>query len=439
MTQDEIARLIAYLRIPSVSALPEHAADMDAAVAFMLVELEHAGATVEVHRDGGHPYLVGRVAASDGRADAPHVLVYGHYDVQPVGDPDRWDSPPFEPTERDGYLYARGASDNKGNFFQVLCAVQRLAADGRLPVRITFLVDGEEESGGDSAIRWVEAMDPVADVAVIWDGGMINRTTAAVETGVRGLSYRRVTVRCGTHDGHSGMFGGAAMNACHVLMDVLSAVRPVDGVVPAPLREGTAPVAEADLAEWERIVDGPTMLAEAGLVSADANAAGELARRTLANPSVDVHALWAGDADAVKTVIPTVAHAMVSLRLAPGQEPEVVGARFTRMLEEAAPAGATVTVDHHGDAAPGLMDPDHPVMRRVIDAVAAATGLPVVPMRTGGTLPIFSAMTGRGMPTVLTGFTLPDDAIHSPNERMWVANLGTGVRAATAMLEALGG
>lgn len=439
MTDDEIARLHAYLRIPSVSALPAHEADMADAVAFMRGELERAGAAVEILRDGGHPYLVGRTPASGGRSGAPHVLVYGHYDVQPVGDLARWESPPFEPTERDGHLYARGASDNKGNFFQILCAVQRLVADERLPVDVTFLVDGEEESGGDSAIRWVEAMDPVADVAVIWDGGMINRRTASVETGVRGLSYRKVTVRCGTHDGHSGMFGGAAMNACHVLMDVLAAVRPVEGALPETLREGTAPVGAAELAEWERVMDGATMLVEAGLVPADPAAAGELARRTLANPTVDVHALWAGDADAVKTVIPTIAHAMVSMRLAPGQDPAVIGPRLTAVLEGAAPDGATVSVENRGDAAPGIMDPEHPVMRRVITAIGAASGLPVVPMRTGGTLPIFSAMTGRGMPTVLTGFTLPDDAIHSPNERIWIPNLGTGVRAATAMLEALGG
>ena len=439
MNDDELSRLHAYLRIPSISALPEHAADMEAAVAFMEGELREAGAAaVEVLRTGGHPFLVAPVAATvDDPAAARTVLVYGHYDVQPVGDPDRWDSPAFEPTVRGEHLYARGASDNKGNFFQILCAVRRLHASGALPVNVLFLVDGEEESGGDSAIRWVEAMDPVADVAIIWDGGMVNRGLASVESGVRGLVYRRVTVRCGTRDGHSGLFGGAAMNACHVLSDVLAAVRPRNGRVPEELGVGATGVPDALLEEWETLVDGPGMLADAGLVPADADAAANLALRTMVGPSVDVNAIWAGEADAVKTVIPTVAHAMVSLRVAPGQDATAMADAFDALLRDACPAGAEVVIDDMGVAEPGVMDPEHPAMRAAMRAITEATELPVITMRTGGTLPIFSAMTGRGMPTILTGFTLPDDAIHSPNERMLIANLGTGVRAAMAMLGAL--
>lgn len=438
MTDDELDRLRAYLRIPSISALPEHAADMEAAVAFMEGELRRAGATtVDILRTGGHPFLVAPVTATvDDPHGAPTVLLYGHYDVQPVGDPARWDSPAFEPTERDGYLYARGASDNKGNFFQVLCAVQRLHTARQLPVNIIFLVDGEEESGGDSAIRWVDAMDPVADIAVIWDGGMINRELASVESGVRGLIYRRVTVRCGSRDGHSGLFGGAAMNACHVLSDVLDAVRPHEGRVADDLKVGASEVPSALLEEWEHLVNGPGMLADAGLVPADGTAASELAERTMVLPSVDVNAIWAGEADAVKTVIPTVAHAMVSMRVAPGQDAAAMAQAFDARLSAACPDGAEITIDDMGVADPGVMDPDHPAMRAAMDAITRATSLPVIAMRTGGTLPIFSAMTRRGMPTILTGFTLPDDAIHSPNERMLISNLGTGVRAGMAMLAA---
>lgn len=438
MNDDELARLRAYLRIPSISALPEHAPDMEAAVAFVEGELRDAGADrVDVLRAGGHPFLVATVPATvDDPAAARTVLVYGHYDVQPVGDPDRWDSPPFEPTERDGYLYARGASDNKGNFFQVLCAVRRLHEAGDLPVTVVFLVDGEEESGGDSAIRWVDVMDPVADVAVIWDGGMVNRETASVESGVRGLVYRRVTVQCGTRDGHSGLFGGAAMNACHVLSDVLAAVRPREGRLPDALTAGVGAVPDGLVAEWERLLGGPAMLADAGLVPADGAAADEVARRTMVMPSVDVNAIWAGEADAVKTVIPTVAHAMVSMRVAPGQDARTMAGVFDALLRAACPDGAEIDVEDMGVADPGVMDPDHPAMRAAMDAIGDATGLPVIAMRTGGTLPVFASMTRRGMPTILTGFTLPDDAIHSPNERMLIANLGTGVRAAMAMLAA---
>lgn len=437
MTNDEFERLLDYIRIPSVSAVAAHADDMRLAADFIAHEVRRAGGTTTTHGSGGHPFIVGEVPPSHGRDGARHVLIYGHYDVQPPGDPDRWHTPPFMPTVRDGYLYARGASDNKGNFFQILCAVQRLRAEGALPVHVTFLIDGEEESGGDSAIRWIEELDVLPDVAVIWDGDQIAQGRPAVQTGVRGLCYRKVSVICGELDGHSGLYGGAAMNAIHVLMDVLDAVRPRDGAVPEELWAGVSPVSPGERDAWAALPSGAQMLADAGLLPADASAAAEFNERTLAGPSVDVHAVWAGDADAVKTVIPSVAHAMVSLRLAPGQDAAHMGRVFTELLEAAAPAHATVTVGNRGDASPGLMDPEHPMMVAAARGLAAGAGAPVTPVRSGGTLPVFAALTGRDIPTVMTGFALPDDAIHSPNERMLVANLGTGVRAGMAMLRAL--
>lgn len=437
VTADEMDRLFALLRIPSVSALPDHRADMVRAAGAFADEIRRAGGAATLHGTVARPFVVGEVAPSDGRAQPTRVLIYGHYDVQPVGDADRWESPPFEPEIRGEHLYARGASDDKGNLFQAIVAVQRLAAEGRLPVHVTFLIDGEEESGGTAAIDWVGALDEVPDVGVIWDGGMLARGKPSIETGVRGLCYRRVTVTTGTLDGHSGLYGGAALNAAHALTRVLAAVQPRDGRLPDALYAGVGPVSDAERAGWGQMPPGARLLEEAGLRPADAAAGEMFAERTLAAPSVDVHALWCGDADAVKTVIPSVAHAMVSVRVAPGQDPAVIGATLDRLLREAAPAGATVEVGNLGDAAPALMDPSHPVVQTAMEAIAAATGAPVTPVRSGGTLPIFATMVAR-MPTVLTGFALPDDAIHSPNERMLVENLGTGVRAAMAMLEAFG-
>ena len=438
MNADELDRLLALLRIPSIGALPEHDADMAVAAGLMADEIRRAGGTVTMERTTGHPFVVGDVPPTDGRANPTRVLIYGHYDVQPVGDLGRWESPPFEPTIRGEHLYARGASDDKGNVFQALVGVQRLVAAGRLPVHVTFLIDGEEETSGESVIDWVDALDHPHDIAIIWDGGMVGRDMPAVETGVRGLCYRKVTVTAGTLDGHSGIYGGAAMNAAHALTTVLAAVQPVDGRLPDELYADVGPVSPAERTAWAQMPDGDRMLAEAGLVPADAHAGAEFAERTLGAPSVDVHAIWCGDADAVKTVIPTIASAMISIRVAPGQDPAVVGPIFERLLREAAPAGATVQIEHKGDADPALMDPGHPVMRTAMAAIAAASGQDVLPVRSGGTLPIFASMVRKGMPTVLTGFALPDDAIHSPNECMLVANLGTGVRAAMAMLEAFG-
>ncbi len=435
MTPDELERLFALIRLPTVGALPEHGADMAAGAAFMAEEVRRAGGEATIVASSAAPLVIGEVPPSDGRANPRRVLIYGHYDVQPVGDLDRWESPPFEPTVRNGYLYARGASDDKGNFFQALVAVQRLRAEGRLPVHVTFLIDGEEETSGESAIQWVESLDDLPDIGVIWDGGMLSPNQPAIETGVRGLCYRKVTVTTGTLDGHSGLFGGAALNAAHALTRVLAGVQAVDGRLPGALHEGVGPVSDAERAAWEQMPSGASLLADAGLRPADGDAAAAFAERTLASPSVDVHAVWCGDADAVKTVIPSVAHAMVSIRLAPGQDPAVIGPVFQQLLRDGAPLGADVTITHLGDASPALMDPDHPVMQVASRAIGAAVGAPVVPVRSGGTLPIFAAMVAR-MPTVLTGFALPDDAIHSPNERMRLVNLGMGVRAGMAMLEA---
>ena len=435
MSPDEMERLLALLRIPSISALPEHRPDMMRAATAMADEVRRAGGDAAIHGTVAHPFVVGEVPPSDGRPDPARVLIYGHYDVQPVGDLDRWESPPFEPEFRGEHLYARGASDDKGNLFQAIVAVQRLAAQRRLPVHVTFLIDGEEETSGTSAIDWVNALDEVPDVGVIWDGGMIARGKPSVETGVRGLCYRRVTVTTGRLDGHSGLYGGAALNAAHALTRVLAAVQPVDGRLPDALYAGVGAVSDAERTAWAQMPAGDRMLEEAGLRPADARAGEEFATRTLASPSVDVHAIWCGDADAVKTVIPSIARAMVSVRVAPGQDPAVIGPALDRLLRGAAPAGATVEVENLGDASPALMDPDHPVMRTAAAAIARATGAAVTPVRTGGTLPIFATMVAR-MPTVLTGFALPDDAIHSPNERILVENLGTGVRAGMAMLEA---
>jgi acetylornithine deacetylase/succinyl-diaminopimelate desuccinylase-like protein len=437
VTTDELNRLFALLRIPSISALPDHRADMVRAAGAFADEIRRAGGAATLHGTVARPFVIGEVAPSDGRANPTRVLIYGHYDVQPVGDVARWDSPPFEPEIRGEYLYARGASDDKGNLFQVIVAVQRLTAENRLPVHVTFLIDGEEESGGTAAIDWVDSLDEVPDIGVIWDGGMLARGRPSIETGVRGLCYRRVTVTTGTLDGHSGLYGGVALNAAHALTRVLAAVQPRNGRLPDALSAGVGPVSEAERAGWDQMPPGDRLLEEAGLRPADATAGEEFAKRTLASPSVDVHAIWCGDADAVKTVIPSVAHAMVSVRVAPGQDAAVIGATLDRLLREAAPDGATVEVENLGDASPALMDPEHPVLKTAAGAIAAATGAPVTPVRTGGTLPIFATMVAR-MPTVLTGFALPDDAIHSPNERMLVENLGTGVRAAMAMLEAFG-
>ena len=438
MTDDEIERLFDLIRVPSVSADPAHAGDMDRAAALVAEEIERAGGRAEVRATGGHPLVVGEVPASTGDPRAPRVLLYGHYDVQPPGDPERWESPPFEPTIRDGAVFARGASDDKGNLFMLLVAVQRLAAAGRLPVRVGVLVDGEEESGGTSAVEAVAAETEPAAACVIFDISMAEPGRAALCTGVRGLLYRRVHVTTAERDGHSGLFGGAALSASHVLLSILGPVVPTEGALASELAGGAAPVEDEERRTWDELPSGERVLADGGLAPSDPHAAAEFYERTLARASLDVHGLSAGDVDKVATVIPGHASATLSVRLAPGQDPEAVSVALERLLQDAAPDGAEVDVERLGDAPPAYMDPRLPAMRAAEAGLEAATGRPPALVRVGGTIPVVGAMVDAGIPVILTGFALPSDAIHSPNENLQLAHLALGVSAAQEILTRLG-
>lgn len=441
MTQDELDRLRDFLAIPSVSALPEHAPDMARAAEWCAGEVRRAGGTAEVLDGVGHPLVVGEIPPGDGDSRAPTILVYGHYDVQPAGDPGEWTSPPFVPTIRDGRLHARGACDDKGCLFMLVAAAQRMAAAGRLGVRVRVLIDGEEESGGSSAADWVTAEPDLgnAAAAVIFDGPMIGPARPALYVGVRGIVYLRIMVRTAAGDGHSGLFGGAALNAAHALTRVLDAVVPRGGRLPEALLDGAEPPANEERAAWELLPPGDAVLAGAGLAPADATAAEDFYLRTTALPSIDVHGIGCGDPAAVATVIPATATATLSLRLAPGQRSDAVAPALDRLIRDAAPAGARVEVERLGVAEPALVDPSHPVIRRAADAVEAAVGWRPAPVRIGGSLPIVTALTGRGVPVILSGFYLPDDGIHSPNEGISLEHLDVGTRAAVAILESLAG
>ncbi|HET6689813.1 MAG TPA: M20/M25/M40 family metallo-hydrolase [Miltoncostaeaceae bacterium] len=438
MTPEELTRLEALLRVPSISAMPEHAGDMAAAAAMIADEIRRAGGEAEVRETPRHPLVLGEVPASPGFPDAPRVLLYGHYDVQPPGDPGLWTSPPFAPEVRDGNLYARGASDDKGNLFMLLAAVQRLAAAGELPVRAAFVVEGEEESGGTSALDHFADEPGPAVGAVIFDSHMIGPGRPTICTGVRGMVFRRLGVRTAGVDGHSGLYGGAALNAAHALVAILAAVSPRDGRLPDALYAGVAPAGVEEVAAWELLPSGAEALAAAGLRPADPGAAEGFYMRTLASPSLDVHGLSGGEAVAVKTIVPSQASAMLSLRLAPGQDAEEMAGVLDGLLRAAAPPGAEVTIDDLGVALPAALDPADPVLAAAAEGIARATGWTPVPVRIGGTLPVVAVLVGRGIPTVLTGFGMPTDRIHAPDEHLRYEHLGIGTRAAMEILRSLG-
>lgn len=436
MTSDERRRLEALLRVPSVSADPAHAGDMETAARLVADEISAAGGTPAILPGSPHPLVTGEIPASTGPG-APRVIVYGHYDVQPAGDLALWESPPFEPTERGEHLYARGASDDKGNLFMLLAAARRLSERGALPVRVAFVIDGEEESGGTSAMDHLAADPEDTLAAIIFDVPMLAPGRPVLTTGTRGLVYRRVTLRTGDRDGHSGLYGGAALNAATALTRMLTQVAGTGGRVPEPLRAHLPAPDPAEEAAWGDLPAGDVVLSEGGLRPADARAAEELYLRTTAEPSLDVHALSSGDVAVVRTSIPVEASATLSLRVAPGQRAATLAAALDEALRAAAPPGADLAVEELGTADSALVDPTSPPLKAAAGALERICGRPPALVRSGGTLPVVAGLASRGVPVVLTGFGLPDDAIHAPNERILVENLTIGTAAAEEILRAL--
>ncbi|MGH3035864.1 MAG: M20/M25/M40 family metallo-hydrolase [Gaiellaceae bacterium] len=423
-----------WLRIPSVSADPAHADDVRRAGEWVCEFVRAAGGGCELVPTDTHPLAVGEVPASSGAADAPTVLLYGHFDVQPPAPLDLWDSDPFAPELRDGYLYARGAVDDKGNAYLLLKAARLLAEEGALPVNIRVTFDGEEEVGGHSIVDFLATDDRGADACLIFDSGMPREDVPSFDLAVRGLAYFHVTLRSGEADLHSGMFGGAALNAVHALMRTLEAVV----ALPDELRAGVIAPTVEEIASWEELDPGDAVLAAAGARPMDGRAADELYARTFAEPAVDVNGFLGGEAVLQKTVLPVSAQANVSIRLAPGQDVEEIAVAFERLLREAAPEGAELEVVRRSSSPPGLVAPDAPAVRIAQDAFERVLGRRPLLLRTGGSIPLVPALADRGIPTVLTGFALPGANVHSPNERLLARYIPLGVAAARETLVALG-
>ncbi|HEY6781408.1 MAG TPA: M20/M25/M40 family metallo-hydrolase, partial [Thermoleophilaceae bacterium] len=397
--------------------------------------IEDAGGSAElVSFGGGHPMVVGELRAA--RPDAPVVLAYGHYDVQDPGDLELWESEPFEPAERDGRLYARGAADDKGNFLPLLHVACELARAGELPVHVRFLIEGEEEIGSRSVLDWIPADERGADCAIVFDSLMADARTPAISIGGRGLIAVDITVQTGERDLHSGLYGGAALNAAHVLHAMLAAVLPdAEGRVHAQLRAGVAPVTALERASWSRLPSGVELLRTAGGRPVALGADEQLHERTGADTSLDVNAIELGQP---RTIVPTTAKAHLSVRLAPGQRATEIAATLEGMLRSAAPVGADVRLDFQAAAEPALFDPAEPALKLAVEALERACGTSPALVRLGGTLPLLSALAERGIPAIVSGFVLPEDAIHAPNESYRLESLRLGEAAARELYLALG-
>ncbi|HZO98256.1 MAG TPA: M20/M25/M40 family metallo-hydrolase [Gaiellaceae bacterium] len=430
---DELAE---FLRIPSISADPAHAGHVAEAGEWVCDFVRAAGGEAELVDWDGQPLATGEIRASGG-GDAPTVLCYGHFDVQPADPLELWESDPFEPELRDGYLYGRGAADDKGQLYMLLAAARDLARAGELPVNLRFACDGEEETGGHSIVDYLEADERGAAAAVVFDGGMIRRDVPAFNVATRGLVYFHAAVRTGARDLHSGLYGGAALNAAHALAAALASVTARDGRLAEPLRGGLVPPTEEELAGWRELPAGADELAAQGARPADARAAEEFYLRTFAEPALDVNGFQSGSPHLQKTVLPVEAVANLSIRLAPGQDPDAVAGELERLLREALPPGADLDLQRLSASPPGLVPPDAPAIRLAQDAFERVVGRRPALIRSGGTIPIVPALAGKGIPAVVTGFSLPDANMHSPNERLVADYVPLGTETARELFRGL--
>jgi acetylornithine deacetylase/succinyl-diaminopimelate desuccinylase-like protein len=435
VTDTLLDQLCAWLRIPSISSGGGDPADLQRAADWAAERILAAGGTAAVVDGFGNPLCVGELRSH--RADAPTVLIYGHYDVQSPDPRELWTSDPFEPVVRDGRLYARGASDDKGNFLPLLHVACELARSGDLPVHVRVVLEGEEEIGGSNVLRYIAQDERGADCAVVFDGGMVDERRPALHIAVRGVVMAHLRVRTAERDLHSGVYGGVAMNASHVLMGMLAQVLPgPGGRVRDELRAGLQRPSAEEVASWAELPAGADALAGAGAHEISPGAAAEFYERTWADASVDVNGIESGDALQRRTIIPCTASARLTVRVALGQDGDEIAAVLERILREAAPAGAQIELDVE-PGHPAGFDAADPVLALARDAIGRAAGAQPLFVRTGGSIPILGAFAKRGIPTVLSGFALDADGIHGPDESYRLESLALGERAARELYAAL--
>jgi acetylornithine deacetylase/succinyl-diaminopimelate desuccinylase-like protein len=433
-----------FVRIPSISTLPEHAGDIRRAATFVAESLGRTGMEhVEIIPTGGHPLVYADWLHAPGK---PTVLCYGHYDVQPADPLELWESPPFEPTERNGNLYARGAVDDKGQMYMHIKAIEALrAANGTLPVNIKFLVEGEEEVGGAAIAKFV-AGNPEklrADVALVSDTSMYAEGMPTLCIGLRGLIYMEVEATGPARDLHSGLYGGAAPNAVYGLIELLAKAKDENGTILIPgIYDNVEEPAAAEMESWQRLpfAEREFLAKEVGASELTGEPGRTVLERVWSRPTFEAHGIAGGFTGVgAKTVIPAKATAKVSFRLVPRQDPEKVIAAFRDWVRKNLPRGIQAEV-RVLSASPGLVvNPEN----RAIDVAARAFGevfgKQTVFIRSGGSIPIVGDFaTHLGIPTILMGFGLPDDGLHSPNEKYKIENYYMGIMTIAHFLESYG-
>jgi len=439
-----LEELKAFLRIPSVSTLPEHAADVQRAARFVADSLKAVGLeNVEIIPTAKHPLVYADWLHASGK---PTVLCYGHYDVQPPDPLDEWITPPFYPTLRDGNIYARGSADDKGQMYMHIKAVEALrAVNGTLPVNLKFLIEGEEEVGGESIAKYV-AENPAklkADVALVSDTELFAEGLPTLCVGLRGLVYTEIEARGPSRDLHSGMYGGASPNAVFGLVELLSKLKDANGVIQIPgIYDDVEPPTSAEKHSWTTLpFDEKEFLKnEVGSTRLTGEPGYSVLERVWARPTLEVHGIAGGfTAAGSKTVIPARATAKVSIRLVPKQNPDKVIAAYKKFVKEQTPAGIETEVRILGASPAIFVNPDHPAIHIAAQSFRDILGKETVFIRSGGSIPIVGDFaTHLGIPTILMGFGLPDDGLHSPNEKYKIANYYAGIMTIAHFFEQYG-
>ncbi|MBN1814207.1 MAG: dipeptidase [Anaerolineae bacterium] len=428
-----LEELIEFLSIPSIGAQPEHKPDIEHAAAWLRDELLKAGfAKADVMPTAGHPVVYAEWLAAG--PDAPTILVYGHYDVQPPDPLDEWATPPFEPTVVDDDLFARGASDNKGQLYAHVKAADAFKeTKGAPPVNVKCIFEGEEEIGSPSLTPFIRDHADLlaADVAVISDSHMLDKNTPAIPYALRGLVYIEVEVTGPDHDLHSGVYGGAVRNPINALCRMIVRLQDDDGHIAIPgFYDRVRALDAEERAELAKApFDREAWLEEAGVKTDWGEANYTIVERTTARPTLDVNGIWGGYTGAgSKTVLPSQAFAKISMRLVPDQDPARVKQLIRDYLTEITPPEVTVEVHdlHSGDGA--IVRRDSPAMQAAFQAYAEAFGKEPIFVREGGSIPVVATFQKvLGIETILMGFGLPDDRLHSPNEKFHLPNFYKGI------------
>jgi acetylornithine deacetylase/succinyl-diaminopimelate desuccinylase-like protein len=444
---DSLMRVFELVRIPSISTDPAYAGKCREAAEWLVAELEDIGFEASVRDTPGHPMVV---AHHDGpSADAPHVLFYGHYDVQPVDPIELWETDPFEPSVKDApdgskIITGRGTADDKGQLMTFVEACRAFKEiNGELPCRITILFEGEEESGSPSLIPFLQANaeELKADFALICDTAMWDSETPAISTSLRGLVGEEITVQAASRDLHSGFYGGAAANPIHILAKILADLHDDNGAVTVPhFYDGVGETPADILRQWEglgRTAD--SFLKDVGLSIPSGEKDRSVLELTWARPTAEVNGITGGyTGDGFKTVIPARASAKVSFRLVGKQDPEAIRANFRDFVKARIPADCSVTFEEHGGS-PGIQLPfDSPVLQKTRTALSDEWPNPALMIGMGGSIPVAGDFQSLlGMDSVLVGFGLADDRLHSPNEKYALKSFHKGQRSWARILAAL--